>query len=44
MSISKTLLIWVSAFTLALLLFYGIDQFIMATQGLPLNWDLTPAQ
>ncbi len=40
----NTLLIWLTAFTLTLLLFYGIDQFIMASQGLPLNWYLTPAQ
>ena len=23
--------------------FYGLDHFIMNIQGLPLNWDLTPA-
>jgi hypothetical protein len=44
MKLFNTVLIWVGAFALTLLLFYGIDQFIMAAQGLPLNWDMTPAQ
>jgi hypothetical protein len=42
--LTNTILIWASAFALSLLIFYGIDQFIMAAQGLPLNWDMTPAQ
>jgi hypothetical protein len=24
--------------------FYGLDHFVMNLQGLPLEWDLTPAQ
>ncbi|MCF6280829.1 MAG: hypothetical protein L3J28_01255 [Candidatus Polarisedimenticolaceae bacterium] len=31
------------AFGIALAVFYGLDHFIMNIQGLPLNWDLTPA-
>lgn len=27
-----------------LLLFYGLDHAVMALQGLPLGWNLTPAQ
>ncbi|MDP6967698.1 MAG: hypothetical protein QGG88_01130 [Gammaproteobacteria bacterium] len=39
-----SLLMWVVAIGASLLLFYGLDQLIMASQGLPLNLDLTPAQ
>jgi len=42
--LENTLFIWVSAFVLTLLVFYGMDQFIMAAQGLPLNWNMMPAQ
>ncbi len=38
------LLIWLIAIGVSFLLFYGLDQLIMASQGLPLNLDLTPAQ
>ncbi len=38
------LLVWVGVFTLAVVVFYGLDHGIMALQGLPLNFDLTPAQ
>lgn len=38
------LLVWVGAFAVVLVAFYGLDLFIMAIQGLPLNADLTPAQ
>ncbi len=41
---SKTLLIWVGAFAITLAAFYGIDLFVMDAQGLPVNFDLTPAQ
>jgi len=40
----KNLHIWLFAFTITLLYFYGLDLFIMSMQGLPLNMDLTPAQ
>jgi len=33
----------VVAFGIALAVFYGLNHFIMNIQGLPLNWDLTPA-
>lgn len=41
---SKTILIWVSAFAVTLLAFYGLDLLVMGAQGLPLNLNLTPAQ
>ncbi len=44
MKLINTVLIWVGVFALTLVLFYGIDQFIMAVQGLPLNLDMTPVQ
>lgn len=43
-SMKKNLIIWIGAFALALLVFYGVDHFIMSSQGLPLNLDMTPAQ
>jgi len=44
MNTNNPAVIWVAAFSLTLLAFYGIDHFIMSIQGLPLNLDLTPAQ
>ncbi len=41
---SKMILIWVGAFAVTFVLFYGLDLLIMGIQGLPLNFDLTPAQ
>lgn len=41
---SRKLIIWTVAAAIALLAFYGLDHFVMSIQGLPLNWDLTPAQ
>jgi hypothetical protein len=38
------LVIWAVAVAIALLAFYSLDHFTMSIQGLPLNWDLTPAQ
>lgn len=35
---------WVVALTVTAALFYGLDHGVMSMQGLPLNWDLTPAQ
>ncbi len=40
----KNLQIWLVAFTVVFLYFYGLDHFIMSMQGLPLNMNLTPAQ
>ncbi len=40
----KQIKIWVGAFLLVLLFFYGLDHFVMSIQGLPLNLDMTPAQ
>ena len=37
-------MLWAGALLLTLLIFYGLDHFIMSIQGLPLNLDLTPAQ
>jgi len=36
--------VWVAAIVIVLLGFYLLDHGIMGMQGLPLNWDLTPAQ
>jgi len=41
---NRKLMIWTVAAAIALLAFYGLDHFVMNIQGLPLNWDLTPAQ
>ena len=38
------LLVWAAAAAIALLVFYGLNHFVMGIQGLPLDWDLTPAQ
>ncbi len=39
-----SLVYWVAALAVTGALFYGLDHGIMLMQGLPLNWDLTPAQ
>lgn len=44
MSFGKTFLAWVTAFVLVGIFFYAMDLWIMGVQGLPLNWDMTPAQ
>jgi len=36
--------IWLVAFAVVLVYFYGLDHFIMSVQGLPLNFNLSPAQ
>lgn len=41
---TRTVLIWVAALLAAGLFFYALDLWIMGAQGLPLNWDMTPAQ
>jgi len=33
-----------AAVLLVLLFFYGLDHVVMSMQGLPLGWDLAPAQ
>jgi hypothetical protein len=38
------MMIWVLATAVAVVMFYGVDHAVMGLQGLPLNWDLTPAQ
>ncbi len=40
----QLLLIWLVALGVTLAAFYGLDHLSMNMQGLPLNWDLTPAQ
>lgn len=40
----RRILTWVVAIFISLLAFYVMDQTVMSMQGLPLNWDLTPAQ
>lgn len=44
MNINHPIIAWLGAFVIALAVFYGLDLFIMSVQGLPLNFDLTPAQ
>lgn len=41
---SSIVVTWVVAIAITLAVFYGLDHFVMGIQGLPLNWDLTPAQ
>ena len=41
---SSGILTWVVAIAVTLLAFYAMDHLIMGMQGLPLNWDLSPAQ
>lgn len=36
--------VWLVALAAVLLAFYGLDLLVMGAQGLPLNWDLTPAR
>lgn len=40
----KKVLVWVAVMVITLIAFYGMNHFVMGMQGLPLNWDLTPAQ
>jgi len=35
---------WLIAISITLLAFYVMDQLVMSMQGLPLDWDLSPAQ
>jgi hypothetical protein len=39
-----SLVYWAVALVIVTALFYGLDHGVMAMQGLPLNWDLTPSQ
>ncbi|MEE8428530.1 MAG: hypothetical protein V3S33_03395 [Gammaproteobacteria bacterium] len=41
---SSAVMPWVVAIAITLAVFYGLDHFVMGIQGLPLNWDLSPAQ
>jgi hypothetical protein len=40
----KKLQIWLIVFVVIAVYFYGLDHFIMSIQGLPLNFNMTPAQ
>jgi len=40
---TDNMLIWVAALVIAVAIFYGLDHFVMGIQGLPLSWNLTPA-
>ena len=35
---------WMIAIIITLAAFYVLDHLVMSMQGLPLDWDLTPAQ
>lgn len=41
---SSKVITWVAAIAITLVAFYFMDHFVMSIQGLPLNWNLTPAQ
>lgn len=41
---AATAFYWLVALALALVLFYALDHGVMAMQGLPLGWGLSPAQ
>ncbi len=41
---AKNLQIWLAAFVVVLVFFYGLNHLVMNVQGLPLNLDLTPSQ
>lgn len=41
---SRRVLIWVIAISISLAAFYLMDLVVMGMQGLPLGWDLSPAQ
>ena len=41
---AKNLQVWLTAFAVVTIYFYGLDHFIMSVQGLPLNMNLTPSQ
>jgi len=36
--------VWLFAIVVGLTVFYLLDHAVMGMQGLPLNWNLTPAQ
>jgi len=40
----NSILVWCLTLAVVLLGFYGLDLLVMGAQGLPLNWDLTPAR
>ncbi len=40
----NSVLIWVAALVVSLLIFYALDHLVMSMQGLPLGWDLTTAK
>lgn len=40
----KQLRIWAMAFVVVTIYFYALDQVFFSIQGLPLNFDMTPAQ
>jgi len=44
MNKDNAMLVWVAAFLLSMVFFYALDLGVMGAQGLPLNFDLTPAQ
>jgi len=41
---SRRILIWIVSISVTLAVFYLMDQMVMGMQGLPLGWDLSPAQ
>lgn len=41
---TNRLVIWLLAILVGLAAFYLLDHAVMGMQGLPLNWNLTPAQ
>ena len=39
----KSLKRWVIVFVITLAFFYAMDQLLMGVQGLPLSWNMSPA-
>ncbi|MFQ5545494.1 MAG: hypothetical protein ACE5FE_05905 [Acidiferrobacterales bacterium] len=35
---------WIVVMTVTLAFFYGLDQFLMGVQGLPLDWNMMPGR
>ena len=44
MNLKNPLFNWLLASILVICVFYGLNHIVMTTQGLPLNFDLTPKQ
>jgi len=41
---SNQVMTWIIVISVTLATFYVVNHLVMSMQGLPLNWDLSPAQ